>query len=257
MIRRRARVSRIAAATGALLAVAALSACSGSSEDPADTASAGSPSASYNSTARVTITIWHGQTADAEKAITDLAAKYHSLHPNVTVVVQPGASNTDDLKQKIAAGFVSGDYPDASYVYGSWAGELGQSGKMLDLTSWVQEPQVGWSDFPEASRATATVGGKVIGFPAILGNLAVIYNKALFDKAGLPYPTPDWTWDDFRADAKKRIDTLVLLREDPVAGLAGNQVFITGGLSPGERVVSAGVAFLHDGQKARLWTAPE
>lgn len=46
-------------------------------------------------------------------------------------------------------------------------------------------------------------------------------------------------------------------REVPVAGIAGNQVFVTGGLTQGERVVSAGVAFLRDGQKARLWTAPE
>lgn len=50
---------------------------------------------------------------------------------------------------------------------------------------------------------------------------------------------------------------VVRRREVPVAGMAGNQVFVTGGLAPGERVVSAGVAFLRDGQKARLWTPPE
>ena len=46
-------------------------------------------------------------------------------------------------------------------------------------------------------------------------------------------------------------------RELPVAGMAGNRVFVSEGLSPGERVVTAGVAFLRDGQQARLWTPPE
>ncbi len=194
---------RTAAAVAAAATV--LAACASGSEVPATT----SPSASYDSKAPVTITVWHGQTADAAKAMADLAAKYHAAHPNVTVVVQPGASNTDDLKQKIAAGFVAGDYPDVSYTYGSWAGELGASGHVVDATEWVKDPSVAWDGFPAASRATATVDGKVIGFPAIVGNLAVIYNKALFDKAGLAYPSPDWTWDDFRADAKKLTDATI------------------------------------------------
>jgi multiple sugar transport system substrate-binding protein len=190
--------------TAAVLAVAALAltACS-STPDAGTSPSSGAPSASYDSTAPVTITVWHGQTADAAKVMSDLATKFHTLHPNITVVVQPGASSTDELKQKIAAGFVADTYPDVSYVYGSWAGELAQSGKVLDATAWVKDPAVDWEGMPAASRATATVDGKVFAIPAIVGNLAVIYNKTLFDKAGLAYPSPDGTWDDFRADAKK------------------------------------------------------
>ena len=39
--------------------------------------------------------------------------------------------------------------------------------------------------------------------------------------------------------------------------MAGNRVFVNDGLKAGERVVTAGVAFLRDGQKIRLWKAPE
>ena len=49
----------------------------------------------------------------------------------------------------------------------------------------------------------------------------------------------------------------VARREVPVLGMAGNRVFVTDGLEPGDRIVTAGVAFLRDGQKARLWSAPE
>ncbi len=40
----------------------------------------------------------------------------------------------------------------------------------------------------------ATVNGKVIGIPALVDNLAVVYNKTLFAQAGLQLPSPDWTW---------------------------------------------------------------
>lgn len=41
--------------------------------------------------------------------------------------------------------------------------------------------------------------------------------------------------------------------EVPVRGMAGNHVFITEGLADGEHIITAGVAFLRDGQKARAW----
>ena len=62
---------------------------------------------------------------------------------------------------------------------------------------------MGWSELPSAARATATPGGTVIGFPALVDNLALVYNTKLFDEAGVAYPTDQWTWDDFRNAAKK------------------------------------------------------
>jgi multiple sugar transport system substrate-binding protein len=43
----------------------------------------------------------------------------------------------------------------------------------------------------------------VIGIPALVDNLAVVYNKTLFAAAHLTPPSPDWTWNDFAADAQK------------------------------------------------------
>ena len=67
----------------------------------------------------------------------------------------------------------------------------------------VKRPGVNWDDFYTGERAVATVNGKVIGIPALVDNLAVVYNKTLFAKAGLQPPGPGWTWQDFVADAKK------------------------------------------------------
>lgn len=156
--------------------------------------------------APVTITWWTGQDTAPETLLETMAGEFHAAHPNVTIKISPGAPTTDDLLQKLSAGFVSGDYPDISYSYGSWVGELASSGRMLDITSKVADPSLKWEEFPESGRQTATPDGKTIGFPAVIDNLTLLYNKTLFDKAGLAYPTNDWTWDDFRSAAKALTD---------------------------------------------------
>ncbi len=188
---------------GTALAVAALlAACSGGSE-PGDSGAAASPA---DTAANVTLTWWTGQTSDAQEVLDGLAKEFTALHPNVTIKASSGAPTTDELLQKLTAGFASDTHPDISYAFGSWATQLGESGKTLDLTERVKDPAVGWDQFPDAARQTASPGGKVLGVPAIVDNLALIYNPDLFAAAGVPEPTADWTWDDFRAAAKKITD---------------------------------------------------
>ncbi|WP_410793173.1 ABC transporter substrate-binding protein [Kribbella sp. C-35] len=166
--------------------------------------SSGQGAGSLDKDAKVSLTMWTGQTENSEKILEGLAAEFQKAHPNVSIDVSPGASSTDDLLQKLSAGFVGNSYPDISYAYGSWASELEASGRTLDITDRVAEPDVKWSEFPEGARLTARpTGKKTIGFPAIVDNLTLLYNKTVFDAAGVPYPTDQWTWDDLRAAAKK------------------------------------------------------
>ena len=192
--KRTLRASGVLAATAALVALAG---CSGTQGD-----------STLDPKAAVRIEVWSGQSDAAEKAIESLAKEFEKEHPNVTVDLSPGASSTDQLLQKLSAGFAGDQYPDVSYAFGSWAGQLEASGRTLDISAEVKKPAVKWDEFTPAARGTAEPSGKkVIGFPAVVDNIGLLYNKTLFDKAGLSYPTADWTWDDFRAAAKKLTDT--------------------------------------------------
>jgi multiple sugar transport system substrate-binding protein len=157
--------------------------------------------------ADVTITFWTGQADAAETILEGLADEFEKEHPNVTVDVSSGAPSTEDLLQKLSASFAGGNYPDISYSFGSWASQLETSNRTLDITDQVAEADVKWDEFSEAARATVQpTGDKTIGFPAVVDNLSLIYNKTVFDNAGVAYPTNDWTWDDFREAAKKLTD---------------------------------------------------
>ena len=111
--------------------------------------------------------------------------------------------NNDNTLQKVLTAVRGGSPPDIAYLYGSWAPNVAQIPQVVNLTQVVKRPGVNWNDFWTGERDVATVNGKVIGIPALVDNLAVVYNKTLFAKAGLQPPGPDWTWQDFVADAKK------------------------------------------------------
>ncbi|WP_345150370.1 hypothetical protein [Nonomuraea rubra] len=79
--------------------ILAASGCGGPSQEGAKT---------VDPQAKVKLTWWSGQTSDAQKILEGLAAKFTQQHPNVTIEVTSGASTTDELLQKLSAGFASG-----------------------------------------------------------------------------------------------------------------------------------------------------
>src|SRR6266567_2123397 len=148
-----------------------------------------------------TIQIWEGYTAAEAKAFSHLVAEYEAQHPGQKV--SPLYVNSDNTLQKVLTAVRGGSPPDIAYRYGSWAPNVAQIPQVMNLTQVVKRPGVNWDDFWTGERAVATVNGKVVGIPALVDNLAVVYNKTLFAKAGLATPGPGWTWQQFQADAQK------------------------------------------------------
>ncbi len=134
-------------------------------------------------------------------------AEYEAEHPGVKV--SSLYVNNDDTLQKVLTAVRGGSMPDIAYLYGSWAPNVAQIPQVVNLTQVVKQPGVNWDDFYAGERDVATVNGKVIGIPALVDNLAVVYNKKLFAQAGLPLPGPNWTWTQFEADAQKLTDASI------------------------------------------------
>jgi multiple sugar transport system substrate-binding protein len=190
-----------------LVAAAAglLSACGGSDES-AQPAGSGSPVALPSPGGGGSVVLWHGYT-DVERAATDVfVARYNATDPGFKVDAV-FAGNNDYALQKLLTALAGGKAPDIAYQYGSSMANLATSPKVVDLSPiMAQTPSFDWNDFFPAERLATTVNGKVIGVPALVDNLALVYNKKLFDQASVAYPTKDWTWTDFRDAAKKLTD---------------------------------------------------
>jgi multiple sugar transport system substrate-binding protein len=168
----------------------------------------GGSGASSAPTGPVNLTMWMGYTPPPPVStsfeylsLDGLVKQYEKLHPNVHINVE--YVNSDYALQKATVALQGNKQPDISYQYGTNMPQLASAPKLVDLTQKVQEPGFNWNDFFPGERGVATVGGKVLGIPALVDNLAVVYNKTLFAKDGVPTPTPSWTWSDLMSAAAK------------------------------------------------------
>ncbi len=152
--------------------------------------------------APVQVVLWHGYTSYEGKAINAAVAAYNKAHPNVHVTAQ-FYGNSDYALQKVLTAIAGGKYPDIAYLYGSWAANIAKSPKVLNLTKLVQQRSFHYNDLWPAERAVGKVNGRVIGVPALIDNLALVYNKKLFRQAHVAFPTAKWTWTDMERAAKK------------------------------------------------------
>lgn len=147
--------------------------------------------------------VWHGYTDDEAAALGKLVDRWNTTHPDRQVELVFNGGN-DNALQKTLASFTSGNPPEVAYQYGSSITGLTGRPQTQDLTDELRgDKQFDWDDLFAAGREAATVNGKIYGVPALVDNLALVYNKKLFDEAKIAYPADSWTWDDFRAAAKK------------------------------------------------------
>jgi multiple sugar transport system substrate-binding protein len=161
----------------------------------------------------VELVMWQGYTppppvneAYEYTSLSGLVDEFNKAHPDIHVTVR--YVNSDFALQKLTVALQGNEQPDISYQYGSNMAQVATTPKVVDLTDRVNgDADFNWEDFFPAERAAATVDGRVLGIPALVDNLAVVYNKDLFAQAGLDEPTPDWTWDDLEHAATTLTDT--------------------------------------------------
>ena len=176
----------------------------GDSSDDSSASNGGEP---------VEIEFWHGQTQGPAELLQAMIDDFNSSHPDVVVSKDAGGVNSDRMLQKVTAGLQADNYPDIAYIYGSDLANLAQGEQLLDLSTAIDDGDLNWDRFVDAGKEAVTVDDKPRAVPAFIDNLAVVYNKKIFDDAGVPYPTDDWTWDDFLSTAAEL--------NDPEAGIAG------------------------------------
>jgi multiple sugar transport system substrate-binding protein len=202
-------VSKLTRALAALLALAAaigIAACGGGDDkESGDTsASSGEP---------VEIEFWHGQTQGPAELLQTMIDEFNKTHSDVVVSKDSGGVNSDRMLQKVTAGLQADNYPDIAYIYGSDLANLAKGDQLVDLTDAIDNGDLDWDRFVDAGKEAVTVDDRPRAVPAFIDNLALVYNKKIFDEAGVDYPTDDWTWDDFLATAAEL--------NDPDAGIAG------------------------------------
>ncbi len=144
-----------------------------------------------------------GDTAEIQ-IIENLLKSFMEANPGVVIKAErKNADNTyaDILLQEFAANKA----PDVMFVSTDNIELLAESNKLADLNTFLaKETDLKASDYYDSMIKRFSKNGQLLVLPRDVAPIAVVYyNKDIFDKAKLPYPKDDWTWDDLRNVAKK------------------------------------------------------
>ncbi|MEV4353811.1 extracellular solute-binding protein [Nonomuraea sp. NPDC049625] len=185
--------------TGLLLvSVLGLSATACGSSNPA------TPSAGAGGGAKaVTITVACQPAKSAPKerqAWDDDVATFMKAHPGVTVksTDQQPCFDPKTFGPKLAGGQMETVFVVPVTNYNDVIGQ----GQALDITQYTSTIK-NWNDLRPDVREMVTKDGKVYGVPNVHYGVGLVYNRALFTKAGLDPDTPPKTWAEVREAAKK------------------------------------------------------
>lgn len=130
-----------------------------------------------------------------------LAATFNATHPAIRVVIvdlshahgnwrgfAPSPATLNELASSVDTFLL----PESILSVGL------ESGALLDLTPLAEsDPALDAGDFFPGLLEHFRRQGRLWGLPASAGETLIFYNKGLFDRAGVQYPAPGWTWEQF------------------------------------------------------------
>ncbi|HWH69559.1 MAG TPA: extracellular solute-binding protein, partial [Candidatus Sulfotelmatobacter sp.] len=103
----------------------------------------------------------------------------------------PEADDFDQIAAKIKSGEIKVDAivaPANNFLFAQ--------GVVTPLDDMVKTDKVSLAEYGDSIQL-AKYNGKLYGLPVSLSPMVAVYNKDMFEKAGLKLPTAGWTWADF------------------------------------------------------------
>ena len=177
-------------ASSFILVSAALSGCSGG--------------ASADGKTHLTFQIWDVAQRDGMQAICDA---YTEQNPNVEIEVQ--VTSWNEYWTKLEAAAISNQMPDIFWMHTNEILKYADYGKIADLTDLYDDtdPEFYEKHYSEVSLSNIQGSdGRYYGVPKDKDTVGLVYNKEMFDAAGVAYPDENWTWDDLCEASQKIYD---------------------------------------------------
>jgi multiple sugar transport system substrate-binding protein len=126
-----------------------------------------------------------------------LLQQFHETHPDIEVFYIPDPEN---FEEKMLADMQAGTAPDLLVGCCDTLPIWAQKGYLLNLRPYVEADleQETIDDWDEAQyKSFFSADGIQFALPKYHGALALYYNKDLFDRYGVNYPSRTWSYEDY------------------------------------------------------------
>ncbi len=153
----------------------------------------------------LTFQIWDVAQRDGMQAICDA---YTAQNPDVVIEVQ--VTSWNEYWTKLEAAAESNTMPDIFWMHTNQILYYSDFGMLADVTDLYDDvdPNFYSDHYSEISLSNAMGSdGRIYGVPKDKDNICLVYNKEMFDAAGVSYPDESWTWDDLTEASQKIYDT--------------------------------------------------
>ncbi len=149
----------------------------------------------YAQDTTLTYMSWDPTQLEVEQAA---IAAFEAANPGVTV--ETSAMPPKDYWPRLSALAAAGDLPDVFMMSSGFVKEWAAADNLADLSGVITDVEL--SEYYEGATSVGLIDGKRVAFPQNWVAPVLYYNIDMFEAAGVPMPTADWTWDDFLSAAK-------------------------------------------------------
>ncbi|MCI8879621.1 MAG: sugar ABC transporter substrate-binding protein [Clostridiaceae bacterium] len=150
----------------------------------------------------LTFQIWDVAQRDGMQAVCDA---YTAHHPEVVIDVQ--VTSWGEYWTKLEASAESNTMPDIFWMHTNEILKYSDFGMLADLTDLYDDPAYYTGHYSEISLSNAQGSdGRMYGIPKDKDNVCLVYNREMFDVAGVSYPDESWTWDDLTEASQEIYD---------------------------------------------------
>jgi multiple sugar transport system substrate-binding protein len=171
-----------------LLLVGVLTGCGGKKEDEVVT---------------IKYALWDSTQAPVYR---ELADEFEKQNPNIKVEIE--LTPFQQYWTKLEAATTGGQMPDVIWMSAANFEKYAINGMLLPLDENIKNAGIDMNKYVEGTTKLYQMDGQQYGMPKDVDSIAMWYNKELFDKAGVEYPTDEWTWEDMKKAAIKIQSTL-------------------------------------------------
>jgi multiple sugar transport system substrate-binding protein len=131
-----------------------------------------------------------------EDTLTDMVEAFEEENPNITVNVE--TLGYDDYFTQLAIRVAGNQAPDVFELNIENFRAYADKNALLE----IETDDLDLDNVHATTLEAFQIGDKQFGLPTKFSNVVLIYNKDLFDQAGISYPTSSWTWAEELAAAQ-------------------------------------------------------
>ncbi len=137
----------------------------------------------------VEVTFWHGYSTAISEQLDIMVEEYNANNPGVVIKPEFVASS-EEILTKVQAAIQSNTQPDMLWGAPTMTGVLKSTGKLVNVMDHVDED---WkNDIASGLWDVGAYEGSIYSVPIEAGTLLLIYNKDMFEAAGITEVPTTW-----------------------------------------------------------------